>query len=328
MHGRRRDQLPVLSKEKQEEQRQKIRMAFDLLQRLLSQRSAGVRTPDVLPATRKLLEFHPELATVWNYRKEILSKLIILAHQQLSATGTTGSSSNNNNNCNTNNDSSNSRISSNNNSSDNNSNSSTHSSSSGSTVGVAQADEVLVCGLLQGELQFTASLLARGNSKSYCLWLHRVWVLARLLELQLQPLLTYLKQNDSVVLEQQQYEQHHEQENAHQNEQQHEQQQRDLSGDASSSLEEGISLLQLELSACDMLLKQHDNRNFHCWHHRTMTTVWLAALETLKEKLFKTQQHQQHQAWSKPSPKTLNPKPLLPGYQKCGAQYRRDNSSN
>ena len=300
MHGRRRDQLPVISAEKQEEQRNKIRLAFALLQRLLTQRSSGVHSPEILQATRKLIEFHPELATVWNYRKEVLNKLLSqqqqqqqeqqLQQQQQQQQGHTSKTSASNN--------SNPGSPSSTSTSSSNSTSSSSSSSNSSNNSTDLTENASLCALLQEELQLTTSLVARGNSKSYCLWLHRSWALGRLLQLQLQPLLQYLKAEQTLPLKHKPKQQQEQQ----QQQQEEQQQQEQEEAAAAAAVVEGLSLLQSELNACDLLLQQQDNRNFHCWQHRTMIFIWESALEALNAKLFNKAPKQQN-ACSKTNPK-------------------------
>lgn len=300
MHGQRRADIPVLSAEKQEDQRQKVRLAFELLQRLLSQRASGLRTVDALHATRKLIEFNPELSTVWNYRREVLSNL--LEQRQLPTRGQPPlhnirppcdpSSSKN------------ALLGVSPGEANTGEVSADCSNSSKSSCSFCQHDWQL-SKLLREELHLTTFVLTKGASKAYCLWLHRSWTLARLAAHEYARHVVHLSLSLSQVSQASPTDQRKEQ---HQRRQEYEkdqgQQQREhraccrcckaacLMEDRAPEgtaqrrcgLEGALSLLQEELHACEKIMKEIDGRNFHCWQHRSMVLVWQAAFLRYKRR--------------------------------------------
>lgn len=269
-----------------------MRLGFELLQQLLSQRDSGVHTREVLTATRKLIEFNPELSIIWNYRREVLSKLLEQRQvapgkpQSHDRSGLTGKGTENS-------------LSKTVTPPD----SSGQEENAGADVDVINSSikECSFCQhdnelsqLLQEELQLTTSGLARGGGKAYCLWLHRSWTLARSVAHEYErhrfhlPLCRALGHHKNPPAQQQQH-------MPQPQEQQKDNQQHNLerqarcdccsapcfaNGSCSSpqcGLEGALTLLKEELDACEKILKEVDGRNFHCWQHRSMVVLWQAA---------------------------------------------------
>ncbi|OEH76759.1 hypothetical protein cyc_07275 [Cyclospora cayetanensis] len=319
MHGRRREDLPVLSPEKREAQRQKIRQAFALLQKLLTQRKSGIFAPEVLQGTRKLIEFHPELSTIWNYRREVLIRILEkpceAAPEGLRAPTEEGypdmptsiESSSTPSSCFV----PPSEVARNVTASE---------SSSNSTQCFFCRRYSRLLQVLRDEMQITTNIITSGSAKAYCVWLHRSWTLARLaaheftrhslhasahppsspsppdtlkrtvdeeedLQLQDSPLEqpAHLLHTDQQPLKKEQDEQ------------------ASVCGCCKAlcptvnptpinpsartcGLDAAVQLLQDEVNACERLLTEADCRNFHCWQHRATVLVWLAAFMRYRDR--------------------------------------------
>ncbi|KAL8447974.1 hypothetical protein Emag_004088 [Eimeria magna] len=254
MHGRRRADVPVLSKEQLESQRQKVKLGFELLNQLLDKRASGVHTPEILHATRKLIEFNPDLSTIWNYRREVLS--VLLEKGQTSVTEK--------------------RISS-----PREKNEELDPTELLSACDFCRQDDGSLSKLLRDELQLTAVGLAKGGGKAYCLWTHRSWVLARLAAIEFKRHSFHLLHKPSDL-----HAQHHQQ--------QQQQPQAECAclraaacclGESAKpcGIDGALTVLQEELDACERILREVDGRNFHCWQHRSMVMVWRAAFLNHKE---------------------------------------------
>lgn len=276
MHGRRRTDLPVLSEAKQEAQRQKVKQAFELLDRLLAQRTSAIPPPGILSSTRKLIEFNPELCAIWSYRRRILTQLSELRQW---ATGSTGSSPSLSD-CRNGNTKKLQTGASGEEASEG------ASSCSSSPCSFCQRDHQL-SELLRDELELTTSLLAKGDSKAYCLWLHRSWTLARLAAHEYARHRHHLPHGSSVN----NFEKKKEADQQQQQGEEHrdgccrccfapclasapaaKNRRRPLCG-----LDGALELLQEELQSCQKMMQEVDGRNFHCWQHRSMVVVWHSA---------------------------------------------------
>ncbi|KAL8274093.1 hypothetical protein Esti_001935 [Eimeria stiedai] len=263
MHGRRRADVPVLSKEQLEAQRQKVKLGFQLLNQLLDKRASGVHTPEILLATRRLIEFNPDLSTIWNYRREVLT--VLLKERQTLETATPKCSS-----------------------------PPPEEKKESEFAGLRSAcdfcrhDDGSSSELLRDELQLTAAGLAKGGGKAYCLWAHRAWVLGRLAALEFQRHSVHLPRASSppVIL----------QKNTDLRAQQEQQPPAACAcmqaapcclgeGGKPCGIDGALSVLQQELDACEQILREVDGRNFHCWQHRSMVMVWRAALLKHKKSL-------------------------------------------
>lgn len=285
MHGRRRTDLPVLSEAKREAQRQKVKQAFKLLDGLLAQRTSAIPSPGILCSTRKLIEFNPELCAIWNFRRQILTQLSEL---RLCATGSTGPSPSLSDRRNVNTDELQAGASG----------EACEGASNGcsSPCSFCQRDHQL-SELLRDELQLTTSLLAKDNSKAYCLWLHRSWTLARLAAHEYGRHMHHLPHGSSERFSAggQSTGSDFEKEKKVDQQQQQREDQHDgccrcsfapclVSASAVKNrrrplcgLDGALELLQEELQSCQKMMQEVDGRNFHLWQHRSMVLVWHSA---------------------------------------------------
>ncbi|KAL8430324.1 hypothetical protein ACSSS7_005992 [Eimeria intestinalis] len=263
MHGRRRADVAVLSKEQLEKQKQKVKIGFELLNQLLDKRASGVHTPEILLATRKLIEFNPDLSTIWNYRREVLK--VLLERQTIEATSPNRTSS---------------PLVEN--------EASGHSTGLGSACAFCRQDDGSMAKLLRDELQLTATGLAKGGGKAYCLWTHRSWVLAQLAALEFKRHSSHFPPKAPNLHAQQQQEQQ---------EQQEPQQAEAACGCLRATfsclgesakpcgIDGALGVLQEELDVCEKILREVDGRNFHCWQHRSMVMVWRAAFFNYRKQI-------------------------------------------
>lgn len=227
MHGRKRAALDAVPPEKLRQQRQQVQAALLLLQQLLKRREEKVYTPQLLETTEKILSLSPELATVWGYRREaVLYFLENCVDASLQTQAPVDS-------CNAN--------------------------------GQRQCEEACLR-LLRTELKLTTLALKEGDTKIYCLWHHRGWVVAQLIDFYV------LKGRRSQLLPGERGEAGCSD--------------RDAALGERNSAECGIAaackLVEEELRCCEALLEKVDGRNFHCWQHWAMHRIWLSALKRMQ----------------------------------------------
>eukprot|EP00928_Gymnodinium_smaydae_P013338 TRINITY_DN14871_c0_g5_i2.p1 TRINITY_DN14871_c0_g5~~TRINITY_DN14871_c0_g5_i2.p1 ORF type:complete len:856 (+),score=183.83 TRINITY_DN14871_c0_g5_i2:73-2640(+) len=72
MHGRVKKDVIEPTPEEREKQREHVRTARSLFQKLLGLRRSGTCSKDALDLTARALQFHPEFPTLWGYRRELL----------------------------------------------------------------------------------------------------------------------------------------------------------------------------------------------------------------------------------------------------------------